>query len=126
MTMHKILLGDTHVAMPPDDMLHVGQQAGQSHMGQCRFLRREPCAVPAHGCCTGPSFWHGTVRHACGACGPALRSVTHVSSLGHRTACTWRPEKTEMWPPRTSTYSLSWLDTADMRACAARGGTMLS
>src|SRR5712691_13451740 len=64
--------------------------------------------------------------HAYAARGPVVRSVTHVCSLGHRTLCAWRPEKTEMWPPRTSTYSLSWLATADMRACAARGGTMLS
>jgi len=37
-----------------------------------------------------------------------------------------RPENTEMWPPGKSTDALSVLDTACIRAAAARGGTMWS
>src|SRR6266403_5240536 len=54
------------------------------------------------------------------------RAASQLDTLGQQCTDAPRPAMSEMWPPGSSTYSLSVLDTAPMSGFTQPGGAILS
>src|SRR5712692_765862 len=97
----------------------MGSEGGGEAGGENALLH---AAAPSSSC----------LRHISNSCPLSLidvllhadRGASQPDTLGQQCSAAPRPAISEMWPPGSSTYSLSRLDTASISARTQAGGAM--